>query len=142
MRAGVANADTFLLLLTSNVLTRPFCIKEFEWALAANKPIVILVEEEERFFPWSYEEWKQNKIWDNSNGQWVPAIPAAGTASSWEKFTRDNGRVAWLNTTSGKWRSTNPNLDTKVDCTRAHMGLYDAMAANPAHKRIRDKVCV
>ena len=142
MRAGVENADMFVLLLTSNVLTRPFCIKEFEWALTANKPIVILVEEEKRFFPWSYEEWKQNKIWDNTNSQWVPAIPAAATASSWEKFTRDNGSVAWLNTTTGKWRSTDPSLDNKAACTRAQMGLYDTMAAKPAHKRIRDKVCV
>ena len=45
------------------VLTRRFCPKEFEWALDANKPIVILVEEEERFFPWSYKEWKQNKVY-------------------------------------------------------------------------------
>ena len=63
MRAGVENADIFLLLLTSNVLTRPFCLKELEWALAANKPIVMLVEEDTRFFPWSYTEWKQNKVW-------------------------------------------------------------------------------
>ena len=27
MRAGVEGADVFLLLLTSNVLTRPFCLK-------------------------------------------------------------------------------------------------------------------
>ena len=142
MRAGVENAEMFVLLLTSNVLTRQFCLKEFEWALIANKPIVILVEEEKRFFPWSYKEWKQNKVWDKTNRQWVPAFPAAATASSWEKFTRDNGSVAWLNTTTGKWRSTDPSLDTKTACTRTQMGLYDTMAANLAHKRIRDKVCV
>ena len=39
MREGVKNADIFLLLLTSNVLTRPFCLKEFEWALKFKKPI-------------------------------------------------------------------------------------------------------
>ena len=27
-----------------------------------------LVEEGERFFPWSYKEWKQNKVWVRAYG--------------------------------------------------------------------------
>ena len=103
MRAGVENADIFLLLLTSNALTRHFCLKEFEWALAANKPIIILVEEETRFFPWNYSEWKQNKIWDKTHRQWIPAVAAPEAASTWKKFlSQEDGSPAWLNTATGE----------------------------------------
>ena len=139
MRAGVENADIFVLLLTSKVLTRPFCLKEFEWALSANKPIVILVEEDARFFPWSYADWKRNKVWDKTNRQWVPAVPAPEAASTWIKLELVDGRPVWLNTTTGKSQMSDPAQDA-VAAARGRAGTYDAMADHPAHKRIRDKV--
>ena len=68
----------FILFLTNAVLTRPFCLKEIGWALEANKPIVIVAEEEERFWPFNLERWQNDKctknttvwphVWEKSEG--------------------------------------------------------------------------
>ena len=51
MKTGVEQSDVFLLVLTSNVLTRPYCRKELTWALDLNKPIFLLREEESMSMP-------------------------------------------------------------------------------------------
>ena len=61
MKQGVLDSEVFILFLTNAVLTRPFCLKEIGWALDANKPIVIVAEEEERFWPFDIERWKKDE---------------------------------------------------------------------------------
>ena len=141
MRAGVENADVFLLLLTSNVLTRHFCLKEFAWALAKKKPIMILVEEEERFFPWRFEEWMQNKVWDKTNRQWVPATPVPMATNTWKKFiSQDDGSAAWLNTVTGKWQTSDPSNQPTTGGLSGQAGTYNKMGETLETKLIRDKV--
>ena len=78
MKQGVEDSDVFILFLTNSVLSRPFCLKEIGWALDANKPIVIVAEEEERFWPFDIERWKNDictkdttvwpHVWKKSGG--------------------------------------------------------------------------
>ena len=48
MLRGVANSDVFLLFLTRDVLTRPYCLMEIREALRLRKPIILLRETEPR----------------------------------------------------------------------------------------------
>lgn len=66
MRAGVEAADVFVCFLTSCVLTRPFCLAEFGWALDAQKPILLVREEDTRFAPWDHARWQNDEYWDAS----------------------------------------------------------------------------
>ena len=50
MYAGVRASKVFILILTRDVLTRPFCQKELLCAIAEGKRIIVLVEEDARFF--------------------------------------------------------------------------------------------
>ena len=78
MKQGVLDSEVFILFLTNAVLTRPFCLKEIGWALEAEKPIVIVAEEEERFWPFSLERWENDEctkdttqwphVWNKSEG--------------------------------------------------------------------------
>ena len=60
MRQGVFDSDVVCLFLTNSTLSRDFCLKEIKWAMEFGKPIVILVEEEARFFAWSPDRWRTN----------------------------------------------------------------------------------
>jgi hypothetical protein len=74
MRNGVLASDVFILILTNSVLSRPFCLKEIGWALAAGKPTIIVVETDERFWPFSYERWKSDELKrDPSTQRWEKA---------------------------------------------------------------------
>lgn len=60
MRHGVENSSFYLLVLTTNVLFRPFCVMELFWAIThhgedSDKKIVFVVEEDGRFSPWDAE---------------------------------------------------------------------------------------
>ena len=78
MKQGVLDSEVFILFLTNAVLTRPFCLKEIGWALEAKKPIVIVAEEEERFWPFDIKRWEKNEctkdttvwphVWKKSEG--------------------------------------------------------------------------
>ena len=78
MKQGVLDSEVFILFLTNAVLTRPFCLKEIGWALEAEKPIVIVAEEEERFWPFNLNRWVKNEctkdttvwphVWKKSEG--------------------------------------------------------------------------
>ena len=78
MKQGVLDSDVFILFLTNSMLSRPFCLKEIEWAINANKPIVIVAEEEERFWPFDFERWQNDEctkdttvwphVWKKSEG--------------------------------------------------------------------------
>ena len=61
MRQGVFDSDVFCLFLTNSALSRGFCLKEIKWAMEFGKPIVILIEEEARFFAWNYDRWRSNR---------------------------------------------------------------------------------
>ena len=77
MRSGVRASDVFVFFLTTSVLSRPFCVMEFECALALRKPVLLLRETEERYAPWSYERWRANQAWDPAARAWaVPPDPA------------------------------------------------------------------
>ena len=69
MRNGVELADIFILILTTNVLTRTFCQKEINWAISAEKIIVLLNEEDPRFSVWDYNHFRNNEVWDA--GAWI-----------------------------------------------------------------------
>ena len=71
MRAGVEASDVFIFFLTSRALTRPFCLKEFGWALDAGKPIVLVREDDERFSPWRYDK-ARGQSWDPQVRGWIP----------------------------------------------------------------------
>ena len=48
MKRGVRDSDIFLLFLTNSMLSRPFCLKEIEWALKMKKPIIVSLNQSER----------------------------------------------------------------------------------------------
>ena len=60
MQRGVLASDVFLLFLTNSALTRPFCLKEVRWAVEAGKPIIIVVEEDHRFYPFDLHRWTKD----------------------------------------------------------------------------------
>ena len=44
MENGVINSNIFLMIVSEIYFTRPFCIKEIEWAVKYKKPIVIVID--------------------------------------------------------------------------------------------------
>jgi hypothetical protein len=72
MREGVLGASVFVFLLTNKSLSRAFCIKEITWAMEAEKPIVFVVEKDERFHPFCYDRWLEDTLdWDATERKWV-----------------------------------------------------------------------
>ena len=61
MRQGVYDSDVFVLFLTNSVLSRPYCLKEITWAIEFGKPIIVVRETEERFFPFDLSRWQRNE---------------------------------------------------------------------------------
>ena len=61
MKQGVIDSDVFVLFMTNSVLSRPFCLKEINWALEANKPIIVIQEDEERFWPFDINRWRKDQ---------------------------------------------------------------------------------
>jgi hypothetical protein len=61
MRQGVYDSDFVLIFLTNSMLSRPYCIKEIEWALDAGKPILIVKETEERFWQFDINRWRRDE---------------------------------------------------------------------------------
>ena len=62
MKQGVYDSDIFNIVLTNSVLSRKFCQKEIGWAIEFGKPILLIIEEEERFCPFDYERWITGKL--------------------------------------------------------------------------------
>ena len=71
MKQGVRDSEAMILFLTNSYLSRPFCIKELGWAIEFEKPILVVVEKEERFWPWDIERWRTNRCTRDSNNEWV-----------------------------------------------------------------------
>ena len=71
MKAGVRDSEVFLMFLTNSLLSRPFCLKELEWALDFKKPIVIVVETENRFWPFDLKRWQTNQCTKAPDGSWT-----------------------------------------------------------------------
>lgn len=61
MRQGVYDSDVFILLLTNSTLSRSFCLKEIGWAIEFGKAIVVLVEQDDRFWPWNFQRWMNDE---------------------------------------------------------------------------------
>jgi hypothetical protein len=57
MRQGVYDSDVFILFLTNAVLSRSFCLKEIGWAIEFGKPIIMIVETEDRFWNFDFDRW-------------------------------------------------------------------------------------
>jgi len=64
MRQGVENSSFYVLVLTKNVLFRPFCMMELYWAIKhhsskhrnpCNGRLLFVVEDDPRFSPWNEE---------------------------------------------------------------------------------------
>ena len=77
MRQGVYDSDVFVLFLTNSVLSRPYCLMEVKWAIEFGKPILIVVEQEERFFAFDIERWKCDECTKGSDGKWERSAPDA-----------------------------------------------------------------
>lgn len=71
MRQGVFDSDVFIVFLTNSYLSRKFCLLELTWALEFGKPIIIIREEEERFWPFNLERWQQNRCTRIKGGEWT-----------------------------------------------------------------------
>jgi len=70
MRRGVYDSDVFVLFLTNSVLSRSFCLKEITWALEFGKPIIIVIEQEARFWPFDLGRWQRNECRRTHDGGW------------------------------------------------------------------------
>jgi serine/threonine protein kinase len=57
MGVGVRQSDIFILLLTEHVLYRWFCQYELITALTEGKRLQLIIEEDERFHPFSRNDW-------------------------------------------------------------------------------------
>jgi hypothetical protein len=44
MREGVKLCEIVLIIMSPNYFTRPFCVKELEWAVEFGKPIVVVID--------------------------------------------------------------------------------------------------
>ena len=51
----------------------------------ANKPILALVEVDERFFPWDFNQWKTNHVWDKNLRRYRACTIAEGNYDSMGK---------------------------------------------------------
>ena len=71
--SGVKDSDVFVLFLTNSVLSRSFCLKEISWALQFQKPILIIIETEQRFWAWDYHRWTKDECARNGSGGWQHA---------------------------------------------------------------------
>ena len=81
MRQGVYDSDVFVLFLTNSVLSRFFCLKEITWALEFGKPIIIVVEEDPRFWLFDRNRWRNDQCEKTIGGAWEKCelqIPYAG----------------------------------------------------------------
>ena len=84
MRQGVYDSDVFILVLTNSVLNRKFCQKEIGWAIEYKKPILIVAESEERFWPFDYARWSRDecvKISTSPEHDRIFQLAHAGTKS-------------------------------------------------------------
>eukprot|EP01047_Picozoa_sp_COSAG01_P009929 COSAG01_NODE_415_length_17322_cov_14.785926_6_plen_1282_part_00 len=68
MRQGVQDSDVFVLFLTNSVLSSPWCNKEIGWAIDFGKPIITIVEKEERFYAFDIERWRENRCSKRGEG--------------------------------------------------------------------------
>ena len=71
MRQGVFDSSVFILFLTNSVLSRPFCLKEIGWAIQFQKPIIIIVEKESRFWAWDKARWENDQCTRARDGSWI-----------------------------------------------------------------------
>ena len=68
MRQGVYDSDVVIIFLTNSYLSRPFCVAEVTYALKFKKPIIIVTEEEERFWPFDVKRWQHDRCIRVSGG--------------------------------------------------------------------------
>jgi hypothetical protein len=87
MRQGVYDSDVFVLFLTNCVLSRSFCLKEIQWALDFCKPILVVAETEERFWPFDLERWQRNEC-EKDTSVWPTAWKECWLQSPYEDCPR------------------------------------------------------
>lgn len=62
MRQGVRDSSVFILILTEHVLSSAFCQEEMKEALRCNKPIQLVLEEDERFGAFDVRKWQESRL--------------------------------------------------------------------------------
>ena len=70
-RASLLSRAPIDRTLMARSIDHSFCLKEIGWALSARKPVIVVFEEEERFFPFDINRWRQNQCAKGENGAWV-----------------------------------------------------------------------
>jgi hypothetical protein len=70
MKEGISSSAFVLVCLTSNYLTRPWCLKELKWAIEMKKKIVFLREVDRRFSPWHYTCWRAGMMYDRDSSKY------------------------------------------------------------------------
>lgn len=113
MRAGVEAADAFVFFLTSDALTREFCLKEFGWALELRKPILLVREDDERFMPWRRDKWRDGQSWNAASKSWR-ADPSAQYEALATGLRKDGAVVVGADIT----RRIRDEVDAQADAGR------------------------
>eukprot|EP00808_Paulinella_micropora_P006456 g79812.t1 len=62
VRQGVADSDAFILFLTNGVLSCLKFLKEISWALEFDKPILVVLETDGRFFSFDWVRWTRDEL--------------------------------------------------------------------------------
>lgn len=119
-------------------------------------PIVILREDEKRFFPWEYDQWRANKVpvaevkrvvlyliatthmhtiamqvWDKEQQAFVSVNQ---NATEWRQLPDPTGTgTVWINTRTKKYQNVAPAaIKAVASGSRVVQGPYDAMASGDA----------
>ena len=56
MKKGIEESDVYMLMLTENVLTRPFVLMELKHAIELEKPILLMMETDNNRFPFDFSK--------------------------------------------------------------------------------------
>lgn len=75
IRQGVRDSSVFVLFLTNSAIGGGRVRHEIGWALEADRPVIIIVETEARFWNWDVNRWEDDvQIRTPSNG-WTQGLP-------------------------------------------------------------------
>ena len=103
MRQGVYDSQVFILVLSERVLLSWFCQQELLCAIELGKPIQLVIEEEQRFHPFSLTQWEEDKggfgermiAVNNAQGETEEVIVSKDDDHPWQN-ERTNEELAHL----------------------------------------------
>lgn len=88
MKNGIQRSDVMVVCLTTHYLTRSWCLKELKWAIKYKKCVLIVRENDDRFSPWVYDEWRQGRMWDRDSKSFQ-SMSKSLSAFSYESFGKN-----------------------------------------------------